>query len=115
MKEKETKAMIERYSTVRDMSAILQCRECAKGDEPWKPCRKAEETDATPSLMREYAGAFTTRDACECRRMLIVSYKMSSIHQSQSNCSRDPFPLPPSHSLMLLQAAILEQVQNLTQ
>jgi hypothetical protein len=47
--------MIERYSTMRDMSAILQCRGCPKGDEATAG-HKVEDTDATPSLRRQHAG-----------------------------------------------------------
>jgi hypothetical protein len=55
IKETKTKVMIERYSTMRDMSAILRYRECAKGDEATAG-HKVEETQATPNFMRQFAG-----------------------------------------------------------
>jgi hypothetical protein len=47
--------MIESYSTMRDMSAVLQCRECAKEMRPKKErvTQQPRGTDATPNLTRQ--------------------------------------------------------------
>jgi hypothetical protein len=75
---------------MRDMSTILQCRECPKGDEATAG-RKVEDTDATPSLRRQCAGPLCepnnkrpldVRVTCDCRRMLIVSFKRILVYIS---------------------------------